>query len=91
MQQSIALHRLSAGEDGLAQVRRLLGYRTSNGLWEPRRLQILVWQVPVMMLNLSITLLSTGLLIVVWGGTEDHRVRTTFLTPIAFLWSGDPC
>ena len=74
MQQSVALSRMSAAEDCLQRLRRSLGRRKLDGSFRPRRSQILLWQVPVMMLNVSILLLALGLFIVAWGGTEDHRV-----------------
>ncbi len=45
------------------------------------RLQIYVWQMPVMLLNVSITLLIVGLFILIWdraarakGWTDDLKV-----------------
>lgn len=46
----------------------MLGYETSQG-WRPRRLQLSIWQTPVMMLNGSIYIFVIGLGVVVYGST----------------------
>ncbi|OAL32805.1 hypothetical protein AYO20_07762 [Fonsecaea nubica] len=61
--QSIAVYRLTTSDEGLDELARLLGYNTQDpGRSRPRRIQVLAWQMPVMLLNLSITLFLIGLL-----------------------------
>jgi len=66
MQQSVLLHRLNSNDHGMHILRRSLGY-WSGSQWEPRKLQILIWQMPVMLLNVSIALFDIGLLMQVYG------------------------
>ncbi|KIW85890.1 hypothetical protein Z517_01283 [Fonsecaea pedrosoi CBS 271.37] len=61
--QSIAVYRLTTSDEGLDELAGLLGNNPQDpGSSQPRRFQVLAWQMPVMLLNLSITLFLIGLL-----------------------------
>jgi hypothetical protein len=64
-QQSTALHRLSSNIDGLDKLCNSLGQRV-RGKWRPRKLQVLIWQVPSLLLVVSIFLFGLGLNLQVW-------------------------
>lgn len=71
---SIALYRLNSYPDGLSKIRQTLGEEittmTPSGhaltVFRPRLSQVYIWQVPVMLLNLSICLFLVGLTVFVW-------------------------
>ncbi|KAJ8112382.1 hypothetical protein OPT61_g5236 [Boeremia exigua] len=69
-QQSIALHRYGTHSQGLVMLRKSLASSSNK---RASRLQIYVWQMPVMLLNVSITLLIVGLFILIW----DRVAQTT--------------
>jgi hypothetical protein len=77
MQQSVALHRLSCSEDGDARILSLFSYKQS-GVLKPRLLQIYGWQIPVMLLNISILMFLLGLVVLVFHeafhGLKDWKV-----------------
>lgn len=70
MQQSVALYRLGSNRGGLIKLRTLLSYKVS-GAFKPRYLQIYVWQTPVMLLNVSISLFLIGLITLVYREVMD--------------------
>lgn len=71
MQQSIALHRVINSTEGLACLRSCLG-KQSGGVWTPRPVQVLIWQMPVMLLNVSIFIFVVGLITLV---VSNFRAR----------------
>lgn len=66
-EQGIALHRLTTSDDALDHISKLLGYKggtpaaiaASKPPWD----QILACQMPVMLLNISISLFAPGLMV----------------------------
>jgi nitrogen fixation-related uncharacterized protein len=77
-QQSIALNRYGQHQDGLEALQKLL---RSDVTGSSRRLQLYVWQLPVMLLNISIALFLIGLVILMWarassspGWDDDMKV-----------------
>ncbi|KAF3047415.1 hypothetical protein E8E12_004575 [Didymella heteroderae] len=75
-QQSIALYRFGAHSQGLVMLQKSLASGTNRGA--ASRLQIYVWQMPVMLLNISIMLLIVALFILIW----DRAAQT-------IDWTGD--
>lgn len=82
-QQSVALNRLSCYKDGLSKIRFVLGHMqpSKDGrpeTWEPRRLQLYVWQTPIMLLNFSILLFIIGLSVMIIGAAgQTNQVFTS--------------
>jgi hypothetical protein len=74
-QQYLALGRLSSFPDRAVKLRNLLGHQTAEG-WKPRKLQLFIWQTPVMMLNGGIYIFVIGLGVVVYGSTIALQRRT---------------
>ncbi|KAF2092778.1 hypothetical protein NA57DRAFT_81927 [Rhizodiscina lignyota] len=68
MQQSVALQRLSSNDSGMEKLRLSFGYPSPSG-WKPRFVHVFIWQIPVMLLNVSIFLFILGLLILM----EDFK------------------
>lgn len=66
-QQGTALYRLSSNVSGMDRLHSSLGYLRS-GQWEPRKLQVLIWQMPAGLLTISIVLLGVGLYLQIWIG-----------------------
>lgn len=64
-QQTIILNRYGKHHDGLKALQKLLESGIKPGT--PRRLQLYVWQLPIMLLNISIALLVVGIFILVWA------------------------
>lgn len=48
-QQCIAFHRFSSSAGDMERIRRLLGYKNADDKFYPRPMQILIWQIPVIM------------------------------------------
>lgn len=75
MQQSVALYRLGCYEDGLSRLRAILGRenRRADGriLWTVRWSQMVVWQMPVMLLNFAILLFISGVI----GMLRDRAIK----------------
>jgi hypothetical protein len=65
-QQSIALYRLGTSKKRLRQLQRLLETTRKTNAHKGRRLQQYLWQVPIMLLNVSILVFLIGLLILIW-------------------------
>jgi hypothetical protein len=63
-QQSIVLTRYGRHQEGLEDLKRLLGGKTDG---EAKRAQEYVWQLPVLLLNVSIGLFVIGLMILIWA------------------------
>lgn len=76
--QSIALHRLGNSDSGVDKLVNSMGY----GRATIRKSQVLVWQMPVMLLNLSIFVFIIGLLCQVLNTykvtRKDLEVRVVF-------------
>ena len=83
VQQSVALHRLSSNQDGLAKLRSMLSYKHA-GVLKARYSQVYIWQTPVMLLNVSIFFFLIGLVIVVFrtGETEAEDIRVGLHEPV---------
>jgi hypothetical protein len=64
-QQAIALSRLICHPRGGEHIRELLGKpsRNSQSIYEPRRLQLYIWQIPISMLNTSVYACLLGILV----------------------------
>ncbi|KAI7772992.1 hypothetical protein LA080_012583 [Diaporthe eres] len=66
IEQGIALHRLTTSDDALDHISKLLGYKGGTpaaiAASKPPRDRILAWQMPVMLLNISISLFAFGLM-----------------------------
>jgi hypothetical protein len=75
MQQSLTLYRLGCYEDCLPRLRAILGreHRRADGstFWRVRWSQMVVWQVPVMLLNFAILLFVSGVV----GMLRDRAMR----------------
>lgn len=72
-QQSITLHRFSTHVNDLRNLRGLLGYQdTPAGIWRPRKIQLYVWQMPVMMLRFGIYLFLVGLFLLLWKAARPN-------------------
>jgi hypothetical protein len=78
-QQSIALNRYGQHPDGLEALQKLLRSDTTGSA---RQLQLYVWQLPVMLLNISIALFLIALIIMIWaraaftpGWDDNMKVR----------------
>ncbi len=69
-QQAVALSRLSSHPEGLRQIREVLGRRKVDGRWRPSKVQLVVWQTPVSMLNASIVMFVVGFGVLVWASVE---------------------
>ncbi|KAI1124843.1 hypothetical protein F5Y10DRAFT_248379 [Nemania abortiva] len=71
-QQSIALYRLGGHEEGLKLLKKLLSNSPTSDneknsrKVKPSAIQLYVWQMPIMVLNVSISLFLIGVAIVVW-------------------------
>lgn len=75
MQQSLTLYRLGCYEDCLPRLRAILGrgHRRADGstFWTVRWSQMVVWQVPVMLLNFAILLFVGGVVAML----RDRAIR----------------
>jgi hypothetical protein len=73
-QQSVALNRVSSYKDYEARIRSMLGHKVVSKdsdrgeAWTPRKLQLYVWQTPIMHLNFGILGFVVGLGIMVFEG-----------------------
>lgn len=72
-EQGIALHRLSPSDKGLDHVSKLLGYKGGqpNANAKPPWAPVLAWQMPVMLLNISISLFGLGLMVQIF---QQYRI-----------------
>jgi hypothetical protein len=64
-QQSTVLHRLNSNTSGIEKLRSSLG-RLTGQTCEPRKLQVVIWQAPSMLLIVSLFLFGFGLNLQVW-------------------------
>jgi hypothetical protein len=85
MQQSVALNRVSSYKDCTSRIRSLLGQSLvskdsdRSETWVPRKLQLYVWQTPIMLLNFGILAFMVGLGIMVFenrNGADNNRPDT---------------
>ena len=67
-QQSIALSRFGGQQGGLDKLQELL----KNNKATASRRQLYIWQLPVMILNVSILLFLIGLLIIIWNQATEQ-------------------
>ena len=70
-QQAVMLTRLSSYTDGPERVCRMLG-KLEGGSWRARKLQLFIWQSPVMLQNGSIYMFIAGLVVLVWKVAMDQ-------------------
>jgi len=88
-QQGVSLNRLSGYSDSLLRIRNLLGSQpapNTHHIVTPHWDQIYVWQTPIMLLNVSIILFITGIVILIFdslGGVDwhDRGVKVKAHTP----------
>lgn len=66
-QQAIFLSRLGSHPEGLRKTREVLGRCSETGAWKPSRVQLMVWQAPLSLLNSSVVLYVAGLVALVWN------------------------
>lgn len=69
-QQSIVLLRLGSHPEGLKELQDLLKQgppRAAGAQPRARRVQLYLWQLPVMLLNISILVFIIGVLILIWA------------------------
>ena len=64
--QVITLHRIGSHPEALEKIRLILGKNVDGGAMKPRSSQLYVWQIPVMLLTVSIALFIIGLVILVF-------------------------
>ncbi|KAH7130733.1 hypothetical protein B0J11DRAFT_430219 [Dendryphion nanum] len=69
-QQSVALTRLGSHPHGLEKIRKLLGKSSSSRNTEPSKLQLVVWQAPLSLLNFSVVVFTIGLAILIWSSVS---------------------
>lgn len=62
---AVALTRLSSHPAGLSGIRETLGARHKERVWRPSRLQLIIWQAPICLLNSSLVFYVVGLVFVV--------------------------
>ncbi|KAK5132826.1 hypothetical protein LTR08_008628 [Meristemomyces frigidus] len=88
MQQSVYLYRLSSNDNGMQRLAESLKRRPRLGQpIHPSRVQVLVWQVPVMLLNVVILLFAVGLLGQIFGGYEYHG-HSGWITVLVLVAAG---
>lgn len=51
---------------GFSALRLLLEGKVTNGVMQPSKIQLYVWQLPIMLLNVSVLLFIIGLMILIW-------------------------
>ncbi|EXA53642.1 hypothetical protein FOVG_01380 [Fusarium oxysporum f. sp. pisi HDV247] len=88
-QQSIALYRLGGHDIGLTTLRTLL---KGSGKQGASKLQLYVWQMPIMLLNVSILLFVIGLMILIWDraamqSSWDQDPKIALVASIAGLYA----
>jgi hypothetical protein len=82
-QQSIILYRIGGHDDGLQKLRKLL---RKPGSADPKPLQVYIWQMPIMLLNIAVSLFLVGLFILIWDcARQDSSWNRD--TTIAFIAS----
>lgn len=78
-EQAVALSRIVCHPNGLANLRDVLGKPaneiqvTHNHMYEPRKLQLYIWHLPLAMLNASIYLFLLGLFAYLLGNVFRPR------------------
>ncbi|KAK4209373.1 hypothetical protein QBC37DRAFT_324064, partial [Rhypophila decipiens] len=96
-QQGVSLNRLSGYSDSLSKIRNLLGsagfHRQHRVTVTPHWDQLYVWQTPIMLLNVSIILFITGVVILIFetlGSVEwsDRHLKIIVLFSVAGAFSG---
>jgi hypothetical protein len=70
-QQAVMLTRLNTYTDSPQRVRKMLG-KLEGGSWKPRKMQLFIWQSPVMLQNASIYMFIAGLVVLVWKSAMTH-------------------
>ncbi|CAG9990525.1 unnamed protein product [Clonostachys byssicola] len=64
--QSTTLQRLGCTDSGIDRIYESLGFLNVQQVREPKKFQVLIWQMPLMLLNLSTSLVAIGLLLQLW-------------------------
>jgi len=64
-QQTITLFRLGHNRDGLESLQKLLRKKADPHI--ASKSQLYLWQLPVMLLNVSILLFIIGLIVIIWS------------------------
>ncbi|KAH7090172.1 hypothetical protein FB567DRAFT_284828 [Paraphoma chrysanthemicola] len=87
-QQSIALNRYGRQPDGLKELQDSIK-GTQRG--DARPSQLYVWQLPIMLLNISLALFVVGLVILIWAKAArsprwDDDMKIAFVVTIAGLF-----
>ncbi|KAK3708547.1 hypothetical protein LTR37_011442 [Vermiconidia calcicola] len=87
-QQSIMLHRLGSNSEGMQRLRRSLLRNVNAQKWEPSKMQVLIWQMAVMLLNISISLFGIGLLLQICMefGKTGEGVETMLMSALALIF-----
>ncbi|KAK6340649.1 hypothetical protein TWF696_008973 [Orbilia brochopaga] len=71
-QQSIALYRLGESKNALKKLQELLSCTTdATAVRRPTSMQKYLWQIPVMLLNVSVLVFLVGLVILIWERAAD--------------------
>ena len=71
-QQSTVLLRLSSNNSGMDTLRSSLG-RLHGQCWEPRKLQVWIWQAPSLLLIVSLFIFGLGLNLQIWISYAKYR------------------
>ncbi|KAK3390635.1 hypothetical protein B0H63DRAFT_466188 [Podospora didyma] len=95
-QQGVSLNRLSGYSDSLLRIRNLLGSQTAqyaHVIVVPHWDQLYVWQTPIMLLNVSVILFITGIVILLFDSLgsfnwTDRAVKIVVLFSVAGAFSG---
>ncbi|KAE9366260.1 hypothetical protein N431DRAFT_472808 [Stipitochalara longipes BDJ] len=71
-QQTVTLHRIGSHSEALQKIRSMLGEQLRGAPVKPRPSQLYVWQIPVMLLTVSILLFLIGLAILIFHAAFAH-------------------
>jgi hypothetical protein len=74
-QLAVALSRLGSHPDGLSNIREVLGTQSKDGVWRPSRLQLIIWQAPISLLNASVVFYIVGLVFFVASSVTPSSVK----------------
>ena len=74
-QLAVALSRLGSHPDGLSNIREVLGTQGEDDVWRPSRLQLIIWQAPISLLNASVIFYIVGLVFVVASSVSPSSVK----------------
>ncbi|KAF3906066.1 hypothetical protein ABW21_db0207561 [Orbilia brochopaga] len=91
-QQSIALYRLGESKRALYKLQELLSFTTDPAAMRaPTRMQRYLWQIPVMLLNVSVLVFLVGLVILIWARAAvmpswDDDMKIAFVSTLAGIF-----